>query len=90
MSGYLDEKIFKGGAGLCGNNGRIQAIFYKKTQSSTTAGLMWLMMKIITWWGDFRQVSTCGVRSNPGLAHGEEISVVVRNKFCNGWVFVVY
>ena len=25
-----------------------------------------------------------------GLQHGEEISVIVRNKFCNGRVFVVY
>ena len=39
--------------------------------------------------GDFGQVGTCGVRSNPGLGHGEEISVVVKNKFCNGRVFVV-
>ena len=46
--------------------------------------------KIVTWWGDSGQVGTCGVRSNPGLGHGEEISVVVKNKFCNGWVFVVY
>ena len=46
-------------------------------------------MKIVTWWGDFGQVDTCGVRSNPGLGHGEEINVVVKNKFCNGRVFVV-
>ena len=51
---------------------------------------MWLLMKIVTWWGDFGQVGTCGVRSNPDLGHGEEISVVVKNKFCNGRVFVVY
>ena len=40
-------------------------------------------MKIVTWWGDFRQVGT-------GLGHEEEIRVVVKNKFCNGRVFVVY
>ena len=50
----------------------------------------WLLMKIVTWLGDFGQVGTCGVRSNPGLGHGEEISVIVKNKFCNGRVFVVY
>ena len=47
-------------------------------------------MKIVTWWGDFRQVGTGGVRSNPGLGHGEEINVIVKNIFCNGRVFVVY
>ena len=46
-------------------------------------------MKIVTWWGDFRQVGTCGVMSNPGLGHGEEISVV-KNKFSNGRVSVVF
>ena len=46
-------------------------------------------MKIVTWWGDFGQVGTCGVRSNPGLEHDEEISVI-KNKFCYGRVFVVY
>ena len=64
--------------------------FTKKTQSSTTVALKWLLMKIVTLWGDFGQVGTCGVSSNPGLEHGEEISVVVKNKFCNGRVFVVY
>ena len=53
------------------------------------AALTWLLMKIVTLWGDFGQVGTCGVRYNPGIGHGEEISVV-KNKFCNGWVFVVY
>ena len=46
-------------------------------------------MKIVTWWGDFGQVVTFGCRSNPGLGHGEEIGVIVKNKFCNGRVFVV-
>ena len=64
--------------------------FTKKTQSSTAAALKWLLMKTVTWWGVFGQVGTCGVRSIPGLGHGEEISVVVKNKFCNGRVFVVY
>ena len=90
MWGYLDEKIFKGSAVLSGNNGIIQAIFYKKPQSSTMAALTWLLMKIVPWWGDFGQVGTCGVRSNPGLGHSEEFSVIVKNKFCNDRVYVVY
>ena len=47
------------------------------------ATLTWLLMKIVTWWGDFGQVGTCGVRSNPGLGHGEEISVYLK-EFCSG------
>ena len=46
-------------------------------------------IQIVTWWGDFRLVGACGVRSYPGIQCGEEISVIVRNKFCNGRVFVV-
>ena len=70
------------------NNGRIQAIFHKKPKSSSATALMWLLIKIVTLWGDSGQVGTCDVRSNPGLGHGQEISVV-KNKFCNFWVFVV-
>ena len=84
------KKFSKGGAGLCSNNGCIQSIFNEKPESSTTAGFSWLLIQIVSWWGDFRQVGACGVRSYPGLRHGEEISVIVRNKFCNGRVFVVY
>ena len=49
---------------------------------------MWLLIKIVTLWRDSGHDGTCDVRSNPGLGHGKEISVV-KNKFCNGRVFVV-
>ena len=62
--------------------------FTKKPKSSSATALTWLLIKIVTLWGDSGQVGTCDVRSNPGLGHGEEISVV-KNKFCNGRVFVV-
>ena len=90
MKGYLEEEIFKGGAGLCWNNGRIQSSFNEKAQSSTAMDLSWLLIEIVAWWGDFGQICTCGVRSNPSLGHGEENSVIIRNKFCNGMIFVVY
>ena len=61
-----------------------KASFTKKTQSSSTAALTWLLIKIVTWCSDSGQVGTCDVRSNPGFEHAEEI------KFCNGRVFVVY
>ena len=67
-----------------------KASFTKKTQSSCTAALTWLLIKIVTWCSDSGQVGTCDVRSNPGFEHAEEITVVVKNKFCNGRVFVVY
>ena len=67
VQGYLDEEIFEGGAGLCRNTGCIQSIFNKIPQSSTTAGLLWLLIQTVTWWGDFRQVGACGVRSYPGV-----------------------
>ena len=51
--------------------------------------LTWLLIKIVTWWGDFGQVGTCGVRSNPGLGHGKEVGGI-KNKFCNGRVLIVY
>ena len=89
-SGISLRRNFEGGAGLGRNNGCIQSIFNKKPQSSTTAGLSWLLIQIVTWLGDFGHFGACGVRSNPGLPHDEEISVIVRNKFCNGRVFVVY
>ena len=41
--------------------------FNEKPQSSTTAGLSWLLIEIVTWGGDFRQVGTFGVRAYPGL-----------------------
>ena len=49
----------------------------------------WLLIKIVTLWGDCGPVGTCDVRSNPSLGHGKEISVVVKNKFCNSRVFLV-
>ena len=51
--------------------------------------LTWLLIKTVTLWGDSGQVGTCDVRSAPGLGHGKEISVVVKNKFCTGRIFVV-
>ena len=44
VKGYLEEEIFKGGAGLCWNNGRIQSIFDEKAQSSTAMDLSWLLI----------------------------------------------
>ena len=61
-----------------------------KAQSSTATGRSWLLIEFVAWWGNFGQICTCGVRSYPGLRHGEEISVIIRNKFCNGRIFVVY
>ena len=62
------KKFLKVGAGLCRNNGCIQFIFNKKSQSSTRGGgLSWLLIQTITWWGDFSQVGACGVKSYPGL-----------------------
>ena len=90
VKGYLEEEIFKGDAGLCWNYGRIQSIFDKKAQSSTAMDLLWLLIEIVAWWGDFRQICTCGVRSNPCLGHGEEISVIIRNKLCDRRIFIVY
>ena len=87
---YLEEEIFKGGAGLCWNYRRIQSILGKKVQSSTAADLLWLLIEIVAWWGDFRQICTCGVRSNPSLRHSEDIRVIIRNKFCNTRIFVVF
>ena len=62
----------------------------KKAQSSTATDLLWFMIETVAWWGDFGQICTCGIRSNPSLGHGEEISVIIRNIFCNGRIFVVY
>ena len=76
VQGYLDEEVFKGGAGLCRNNGCIQSIFNKQTQSSATVGHLRLLIQTVTWWGDFRQVGTCDVMSYPGLRHGTEISIL--------------
>ena len=84
VQGYLDEEVFKGGAGLCRNNRCIQSIFneeLQEPQSSATAGHSWLLIQTVTWWGDFRQVGAYDVRSYPGLRHGKEISIIVRNKF---------
>ena len=67
VQGYLDEKVFEGGAGLCGNNGCIQSSFNEKPQSSTTVGISWLLIQTVTWWGDFRQVGACDITSYPGL-----------------------
>ena len=64
--------------------------FTKKAKSSTVMDLSWLLIEIVVWWGDFGQIYTCGVRSNPSLGHGKEISVIVGNKFCDGRIFVVY
>ena len=90
MKGYLEEEIFKDGAGLCWNYGRIQSIFNKKAQSSAVPDRLWLLIEIVAWWGDFGQIRTCGVRSNPSIGHGEEISVIIRNKLCDGRILVVY
>ena len=49
-----------------------------------------LLVKVITWWGYFTQIDTPGIGSDPSLVHGKEISVIVRNKLCNGRVFVMY
>ena len=67
VSRYFDEDIFEGGAGLCRNNGRVQSIFDEKPHSSTMASLLWLLVKIVTWWGDFTQITTCGIRSDSSL-----------------------
>ena len=90
MKGYLEEEIFEGGGGLCWNYGRIQSVFDKKAQSSTVTGRSWLLIEFVAWWGNFGHICTCGVRSYPGLRHGEEIGVIIRNKFCNGRIFIVY
>ena len=83
--------IFKGGAGLCWNNGsKFQSMFDNKAQSSTVLDLSWLLIEILAWWGDFGQICTCGVRSNPSLRHGKETSVIFRDKFFNGKIFDVY
>ena len=72
------------------NHGRIQSIFDEKAQSTTTTDLSWLLIEIVTWWCDFEQIGTCGVRSDPSLRHYKEIMVIIRNKFCNGRIFVMY
>ena len=36
------------------------------------------------------QIGTRDAGSDPSLLHGEEVSVIVGKKFCNGRVFVMY
>ena len=40
------------------------------------ADLSWLLIQIVTWWGDFGQIGTGGSRSYPSHRHGKEISVI--------------
>ena len=68
---------------------RIQSTFDKKKQGLHPNEPLVAVGKGYNLVGYFTQIGTHGVGSDPSLGHGEEISIIVRNKPCNGKVLCI-